>query len=182
MYFSITSKSTHVIALVGVTVCVASIVVYGFMLREVTQQRTKLSETQALSVKIERQKQSYQSLLTQLADSKDARALLKSRILTDEGVIDFLSLIENAGREHQVVLKTNTITTQPINNTFETVVINVSVEGAYAPLVRLLTLFEQLPYQAGLHNVVFMHSSEGKEDVWKSTYDIHITKYKAYAN
>lgn len=182
MQFFMTSKSTHVIALIGVAVCVVSMAVYGLILREVTQQRAKLSETQAMNVKIGRQKQSYQSLLTQLADSKDDRALLKSRILTDEGVIDFLSLIESAGREQQVVLTTNSIITQPINNTFETVVINVSVEGAYAPLVRLLILFEQLPYQATLYNVVFMHLSEGKEDIWKSTYDIYITKYKAYAN
>lgn len=176
---SLSQKSTHITALVGVLFFIASVCVYSLFLYMDYKHKEKLSEVRVRYFEIEKHKDVYTDLLNRLDKTSDERKSLTSRILTDEGVVDFLTLIESVGREQGVQLKTNTISVKPINAQFETVVVNVSVEGKYTALMKVLNLFEQLPYQSSLSGILFTGIGDGNTETWKSVYDIQVTKFKS---
>jgi Tfp pilus assembly protein PilO len=180
MRISMLHKSTHIIAIIGFGFCVVSLAAYVFVFRQVEQHKVSLEEVRSSYARIEQNRDTLTALVEALKDTEGDRNELKSRILTESGVIDFLTLIEDIGREQRVVLKTNTITIRPINASFETVVISVQVEGTYDALLTLLTLFEQLPYQVTIGDVQLSHTESVEGDTWQSTYDIQVTKFKTY--
>lgn len=182
MRISLSQRSTHIIALVGGIFFLFSVVAYGLFLREIKHHKSHLHDTQVTYLNFEKHKDAYTALIHKLDETSDDRSSLRSRILTEENVIDFLALIEAVGREQGVLLETTAVAVQPIDVTFETLVVSVKVKGQYSALVQTLTLFEQLPYQLTLSGVQFVRTSEGNIDQWESTYNIQVTKFKAYAN
>lgn len=180
MSISTVHKSTRVIAVIGGLLCLGSIFLYWGFFHLVEQHKIHLEEMRDTHARIEQNRDTFTALVARLDETRGERASLQKRLLTEEGVIDFLTLIENVGREQQVLLKTNTITIHPINEVFETVVINLSVEGAYPALVKVLTLFEYLPYQVSIRNVQFSAMEGEKKDTWSSTYDIEVTQFKSH--
>ncbi len=180
MSTSFLHKSTHIIAITGGLFFIGSALLYWGFFHQMEQHKKHLNEMRETYARIEQNRDTFTALVARLDETSDARESLQKRILNEEGVIDFLTLIEGIGREQQVLLKTNTITIRPINDAFETVVVSLSAEGSYGALVKVLTLFEHLPYQVSIHNVQFM-STEGV-DTWTSTYDIEVTQFKSHEN
>lgn len=157
-----------------------SIFLYWGFFHLVEQHKMHLNEMRESHARIEQNRDTFTALVARLEETRSDRESLQKRLLTEEGVIDFLTLIETVGREQQVLLKTNTITTRPINEAFETVVINLSVEGTYPALVKVLTLFEYLPYQVSIRNVQFSAMEGEKKGTWTSTYDVEVTQFKTH--
>ncbi len=178
MRISMIHKGTHLIAFVGMTFCVATVGAYFFFFQQVEQHKARLEEVRTTYAGIEQNRGMLNALTETLAITKEARESLKARILTAEDAIDFLNLIEQVGREQQVILKTETLTVEPLDSVYETLIVRVRVEGAYAKLLKTLTLFEQLPYQVTVANVQFTSTEEEGSDVWRSTYDIRATQFK----
>lgn len=176
MHISMVYKSTHIIALIGCLFFVGSLVVCVLFFQHVEQKKTILTELRTAYAQVEQNRGMLATLVQTLDDTKDERLSLLTRVLTEERIITFLSLIESVGREQQVALKTNSIAIQPINNTFETVVVSVTVKGSYDALLKTLTLFENIPYQSTVRNVQFRHVED--TDEWEAQYDIYVTKYK----
>jgi Tfp pilus assembly protein PilO len=176
MRISLIHKSTHLIALISALFSIAGIGAYIFFFQQVEQHKSTLEEVRTTYASIEQNRDTLNTLVSTLRDTKDARESLRSRILTNENVINFLSLIETIAREQQVTLKTETLTVTPLDSVFETLDVRVSVEGEYTSLLKTLTLFEQLPYQVVVSDVQF--TSTEMANVWRSTYDIRVTKFK----
>ena len=114
------------------------------------------------------------SLVSTFEKTAAARATLGSHILTEDGVINLLSLIETLGRESQVLLSTDELKVEPVNAQFERLVATVSAEGSYASVIRVLELLEQLPYQATIETVNVTQDA----DTWHGVFEIHILKFK----
>ena len=176
MRISIASKSTHIIALTGGLFFMFSLSAYALFFQQVEQIKETLISRHTEFAQIEKKREVLSTLIKTLESTKNERASITQRVLTEDHVVDILTLIEEIGREQQVVLKTNTISVKPINNVFETVVISVSVEGSYEALVSTLTLFENMPYQCAITNVRFTRNENS--DMWETQYDIQVTKYK----
>lgn len=176
MRISMIYKSTHIIALIGGLFFVGALAVFVIFFRYVEQQKVSFQEIRTTLDKVEKNRDALSALVQTLENTKDARASLSNRVLTDESVVDFLTLIETLGREQGVSLTTDAITVLPINSAFETIVMNVSAVGTYTRLIDTLTLFENLPYQVSIANVHFTQI-EGN-DTWKTQYDIQVTKFK----
>lgn len=173
---SMVYKSTHIIAIMGGLFFVGTLVVFVIFFRYVEQQKASFQEIRTAYDQVEKNRDALSVLVRTLETTKDARTSLSSRVLTDESVIDFFTLIETLGREQGVLLKTDAITVLPINSAFETIVVKVSAVGTYTRLIDTLTLFENLPYQVTIANVQFTQI-EGN-DTWKTQYEIQVTKFK----
>ncbi|HEU4677262.1 MAG TPA: hypothetical protein VFS75_00925 [Candidatus Paceibacterota bacterium] len=114
-----------------------------------------------------------------LDETKEDRDSVNGRILKDEDVIGFLALIETLGKEQGVSLSTSALTVEPIDATFERLVMSVAVSGPYQGVIRTLEVLENLPYQSSvLHLQLSRGEAEDGSQVWKSTYDLTITKFK----
>lgn len=169
-------KSTNIIALIGGLFFVGALIVSVLFFQEVEQEKVTLAELRTAYAQVEQNRDMLSTLVNTLESTKNERIALTALVLTEENIVDFLALIESVGREQQVILKTNTITIQPINNVFETVVVSVSAEGTYDALVKTLTLLENIPYQSTVANVQFTRKEDS--DMWETRYDIQVTKYK----
>jgi hypothetical protein len=114
------------------------------------------------------------SLVSTFEKTADARKTLNSHMLTEEGVIDLLSLIETLGRESGALLSTDELKVESVNTQFERLVATVSAEGSYASVMHVLELLEQLPYQATIETVNVTHDT----DTWQGIFTLHILKFK----
>lgn len=144
---------------------------------EIENKKSELYVKSQEEAKQELHKKSLTTLTEALDISKEEREFLLSRILKEEDVIEFLTLVETVGKEQGVSLTTNSLTVQPINSSFETLVVNISVEGAYPAIVHTLKLFERLPYQVTISTVRLEKMGDGNGSLWRSAYEIRVTKF-----
>lgn len=141
----------------------------------VTKQKAHFHEKSVERAEIQAHQDSLTALMRTLGDTENERISLRTRIVPDEDVVDILALIESLGKEQGVILTTNSLTVAPINNLFETLVINVSVEGSYQSIIHTLKLLEHLPYQSEVGKVQ-MENQQGMK--WNGAVEVRVTKFK----
>lgn len=117
------------------------------------------------------------SLVRVVNDTKQEREELDSYVLSDEGVIDFLTLIESVAKEQGVELKTSNLTEQDGGATFERVGALVTVAGTYESIAQTLAIFESLPYQSGITSIVLTKDADS-ENGWAAQIELAVTKFK----
>jgi Tfp pilus assembly protein PilO len=168
-------KSTKILASVSLLIFIGSLAILGGFGYVIFKQKQQYIELYAQNTQLKDKGSSINTLIAELAATQEERAGLEDRILADEEVIDFLALIEAIGREQGVVLVTSSLNVQPVNATFETLVVRMEVEGAYTQVLRVLKLMENLPYQA-IVNTVQLNVVDGS--TWKGVYEVQLTKFK----
>lgn len=116
--------------------------------------------------------------LSELATRTEAaRAEVVGHVVTDDdSVIEFLSYMDALYGERGIIAETRPIVVESIkgNTTFEYLVLEVSINGTFETVATFLSIFENLPYQADIRNVVFERTAEG----WRASYRMYVTKYK----
>lgn len=170
-------KSTKIIATTGILFFLLCLGVFSVFLHVVTKQKTEFTEQTVENLRAEAHHDALADLMETLAKTKSERESLISRVLREEDVIDFLALIESLGDEQGVGLTTTSLTVEPIDATFETLVVNVGVEGSYAGVMQVLKILEHLPYQTAISGFQISHGGGGNP-TWKSTYNVRVTKFK----
>ncbi len=144
----------------------------------VTKQKGIYLEALKKRAETEAQVASQKSLIESLEKTKNERALLSTQILKDANVIELLSLIETLGKEQGVDLKTSSLNVEKIDQTFETLVVNLEVAGPYTSVKQILGLLEHIPYQASVGSVQLERMEEGKDGKWKGIFTLKVTKFK----
>lgn len=170
-------KSTKVFAIISSTCLLLSLLAYGFFLHTVSKQKANHIAHAEARAESSAHKKSIQDLMRTLDETSVERESLKARFVEEEGVIDVLSLIESLGEEQNVLLTTNSLNVQPVNEYFETLAINITVEGRYEQVLNVLSLLEKLPYQTAIHNAQVSRRETG---IWGGVFDIRITKFTKY--
>ena len=171
--------NTKIIATIGGVLLLASVGACVLFFYTVTEQRVLLQNKVSERAIAKARHSSLTELTKTLEDTKSARESLISRILSENGVVDFLTLIESIEKEQGVQIKTDSLTVEPISEVFEKLVINISVSGSYASVVQVLKLLEHLPYQSSIRKTS-IGREERSTDVWKGMFEISVTKFKKY--
>lgn len=171
-------KRTKIVASIGAAFLIASIGAYVFFFLSVSNHKKQFVAEGIARAEAKSRHESLSALMRTLEETQTDRQNLFTRILTEEDVIDLLALIESVGNEQGVELTTNSLTVAPINDTFETLVVDLDVKGSYASVVHVLKLMEQLPYQSSVTNVQVVRESEEGGPGWRSTYEVRVTKFK----
>jgi Tfp pilus assembly protein PilO len=153
-----------------------------------------LASVSALSIffyRLETQKAAYETMRTEEAErlariaslsaltetleaTKEDREIIAAHVLSEDGVVELLALIETLAREARVVLSTDTLTVESINTQFEELIATISVEGQYAAVLHMLELFERLPYETRIDTVNLDQSTNN----WRGVFQIRILKFK----
>jgi Tfp pilus assembly protein PilO len=170
-------KSTKIIATTGTLFFLLSVGVFSVFLHVVTKQKAEFTEQTVENIRSEAHHDSLAALMETLEKTKDERESLTSRVLREEDVIDFLALIESLGDEQGVELTTASLTVESIDAVFETLVVNVGVEGSYTGVMQVLKIIEHLPYQTTISGFQITHGVE-EGSLWESTYNVRVTKFK----
>lgn len=155
---------------------IGAVSAYVFFFFSVEKQKEKFIAERTARAEASARKEALSALMRTLDETKEERTDLFTRVLQEEDVIDLLALIETVGKEQGVVLTTNSLTVEPINATFESLVVSIDVEGPLTGVMHVLKLLEHLPYQSSVRNVQVLRNES--EEGWKSTYDVRVTKYK----
>ena len=171
-------KNTKIVALTSLTffvMCLGGLIGFSYMIeqKKETQVTFKRNVAEARA-----RKEALTALVSIVDTSLTQRAQLRSYILEDDQVINFLSRIETLGRERGVVIKTDNLIIQPLNNAFEDLQVTISMEGQYDVLLKLIKLIEVLPYQISVTRVHMEKSGEKEGSLWKSIVEVHVTKFK----
>jgi hypothetical protein len=170
-------NNTKIFAGISITICMVCVFVSAGFLYVITKQKTHYTEMSTESARIKANQSSLDELIHTLDETTDARATLATSILTEEKVIDFLALIESIGTEQGVALTTNSLTIEPIDTTFETVVITVGVKGQYAAILHVLKLLEQIPYSSSVRNVQMQSADIEHADKWEGVFEMRVIKF-----
>lgn len=172
------SHHSKIVAIIGTLFLCGTIIATMLFIREVEKRKVILHTKSTEQAEIEFHKKSLAALTTALEDTKTEREFITSRILEEADVITFLTLIEDIAREQRVTLVTNSLTVQPIDEAFETLVVNVSIEGGHDAVLHTFKILENLPYQGGLTSVRLEKGTAEGGLLWKGACEIRVTKFK----
>lgn len=169
---------TKIIAFISVGLCLGALGVYGALSWIVNSHKAQLHEERLRAAEAEVQARALTALQETVKNSAEDRAKLQGYILSDEAIVDFLSLIERTAKEQGVQLTTNNLTAVPIDDVFEELQVTVSIEGSFDGVMRMLRILENIPEQSSLPRVVLTQTEGVGSSVWEASVDIHVTKYK----
>ena len=152
--------------------CAGSVFLYSL-----SKERKQYDEKRVERAQNQEREKTLNSLTESLEKTKDARASLRTRFLKEEDIINFLTLVETLGKEQSVMLKTSNLNIKPINETFEDLVLNVTMGGEFETLLHTIALFENLPYQTSITSMQISKSEDATENPWNVTFELHVTKF-----
>lgn len=172
------SKNTNIALLLSALFCVGtlSVLVVFFYLGE--SHKVTFIEKSAQDIQEKARESALEKITSTLEETKDDRLSLSSRFPREENIVDVLASIERLGKEQGVEITTNTLTISPIDTVFETLVINVGIDGSYDAIIHVLKLLEVMPYQVRVANVHLERVGEGGGSSWRASGEIRITKFK----
>lgn len=167
---------TKIIATLGLIFFMGCIFVSTLFLHTVLAHKKLYTEKRITQIELQQSNESMKELSQKLKETEVARTHLFTHILKDEDVINFLTLIETLGREQGITLTTSSLNIKPLDDTFEYVVMHIDVVGSYDSVIRLVTLFEKLPYVTTLDT--FTIKKQDEENIWNAQFDLRVTKFK----
>jgi len=168
-------KSTKIITTVSAVTLLVSVAVYIIFLGVVANQKEAHIVVAEERIETKAHQESLQKLTETLKETEGERTALLTRFIKEEDVIDVISLVESLGNEQGVVFTTNSLDVMPINDTLESLVISMKVEGDYTRVHKVLTLLEHLPYQTIITRAQIQESGDVG---WVGVFEIQITKFK----
>lgn len=171
---------TKVIALISLGFCLGSLSLLGAILFVVNGQKKNLYDARLKAAEAEMQADALSALQETVARSAEDRKKLQGYILAEESIIDFLSLIETTAREQGVKLDTK-LDNAPIDDVFEELRFDMSIEGSFDGVMRMLRIIETLPGQESVPQVsITRGGGEGEKEtnMWDATISLVVIKYK----
>lgn len=168
---------TKIIAGISLGLGFAALAVYLGFFWVVSNHKQTLYDERFRAAEAEVQSRALSALETTVATSKEDREKLSGYILEEEEIIDLLSLIELTAREQGVTFST-TLNTAPIDDVFEELVMQASIEGSFDGVMRMLRILESIPEQSTIPSVTMSLGGAENERVWTAAIIIHVTKYK----
>ncbi len=137
-----------------------------------------LYETKASAKRAEEERKQFSSLEKLAAETAADRERLEGYVVTEQGVIGFLSELEGVVRASGASPETHSIGTAPLANDqyFEELTVTMGVSGEARAVSEALRAIERMPYQLRIENA----SMRGALSTTRADVVIIATKMKAY--
>lgn len=173
---------TKSIALVSLLVALACAAALGFLLDRIFRINKVTAE---LSVSIEKENQrdgQLRALQSLLAELETEQTAIDGKFVSPEGVVPFIELLEDAGRDAGVVVEIASVGIQPdtaANRPYEWLRVALRAEGSWAKLFHYIVLLETIPQAVKLDQVGLTQGVAQKgSPVWEGTFVIRAAKLK----
>jgi Tfp pilus assembly protein PilO len=175
------TSETKTFGMVAGTLCVLAFLALGGMLYAIQQKDATYTNQLRVRATAAATEKEAELLGTMLAETANDRAELTKYVLTEDSVVDFLSLIGDISRTQGVSAETRSLAVESIESTevFENLTLEVDVTGSFQSVTEMLSVLESLPYQVRVESVTVERTSEAKGDtLWRGAYHLSVTKYK----
>jgi Tfp pilus assembly protein PilO len=170
-------RGTKIIAVVSALLFLTGVAGWTVAFVVVNNQKETYLENERARAEREAFASRNTNLIASLEKTQEERTLLTAQIIHEEDVIDLLSLIETLGKEQGVLLTTKSLTVDSVDNTFETLAIQLEVEGSYEAVTHMLNLLEHIPHHVTVESVQLTTQSSD-EFAWQGQYQLRVSKYK----
>jgi Tfp pilus assembly protein PilO len=167
---------TKIIASLAFCLFLVALALYLGFFYVINKHKQNLYDERFRAAEAEVQARALSALEETVRSSKEDRDHLAGYILKEEEIIDLLSLIELTAREQGVTF-TTTLTTAPIDDVFEELIMNASIEGSFDGVMRMLRILETIPEQSSVPQVNLSKGGGKSLEAWTATVLIHVTKY-----
>ncbi len=121
------------------------------------------------------QKEALTTLIALLDETKGDREALGALILTEDRIIDFLSLVEGLADQTGTEIQTSGLAEVAVDETFAALDMGISAKGSFSAVMRVLQLLENLPYHARVAGVKLIGGG-GETDIWTLTVQLLVSK------
>lgn len=173
------TKQTKAVGIIGAIALLGGIAVFVGLLYVVSVRQESLQKlVQEQSVAEAKQTQ-LTALADLVIDTKEDREMLASHVVTENSVIDFLSLIEETARGQGLEIKTKSLNVRPLsgNEIFELLTLTTEIQGTLDGVLVMIALFESLPFQITILNVSLDNvAGDNVGTEWRGTFNIEVTK------
>jgi Tfp pilus assembly protein PilO len=173
---------TKKVAVVSVVVFLCIIALYAGLRYVIAREERAVHEQMTARGTVEDRQRSLLQLSKALAETEGERAELASAVVSDEGVTEFLELVERIAREEGLTINTTSVGVEPLpkSTKFELLALSHEVKGSYTQVMRFVSLLETLPYQVTLQSVSLDRTVEADApNLWRGTISIAATKIKS---
>lgn len=170
-------KRTKVFGALAILFFVCSLAPLAGLTYAIIRAEDRLNEQKMQIAKSQAEEQALSASLRLVEESESERMELSSYILEDDEVVTFLALLETLGAEQSVTLTTASLEVVATQSEYEELKVEIVIEGSYDSLLHMLKLFETLPYQSRITNVLFF-KGQGTADGWRGELTVYVTKYK----
>lgn len=169
-------NSTKILSIISIVLCIVCGTIVVWFFHTVSEQKKHYNDAVIQNMESKSHEESLRQIIHSLEQTSDNRETLHASILTEEKVIDFLTLLEQLGTEQHVTLTTKSLTTKPINDTFETLIVSIDVTGSYTALMHTLMLLEKIPYSSTITTTQIENTAnEGAS--WHGVFEIRVLKF-----
>ena len=173
------TKSIVAVSLLVALVCAA---VFGFLLERILRINRAAAELAASIEKEDQRDKQLNALQNLLAELETEQAALDSKFVSQEGVVSFIELLEESGRDAGVSVEIASVGIQPdttTNRSYEWLRVALRTEGSWAQLFHYIVLLETIPHAMKLDQVGLSEKVTDKGiSVWEGTFVVRAAKLK----
>lgn len=170
-------QAKHILV-VNAVALVAALLCYGSAWYLVNMHKSKVYERVVARATAEGKKAGLDALRETHSMTAEERASLSNFIVPEEGVTDFLNLIERTALEEGLAIDTKAVSEEPLaepNPLYESLVLTIEVTGTFSDVSFMLAALESLPYQVMVSETEF-HRLDIIQDSWAGTFTFAVTK------
>ncbi len=177
----------HYILLVfAVAAFAVAVLGYSFLRSKVFAQVEQTAKVTKNIAVIEEKKRREQDVASAYAKLEEERRLLTSYVVSKDGIVNFIEMIEKIGADTSTGLEISGITDEvELELAGETVVghfkARLEGSGKWANVMRALVLVEHMPYNISLNNIRLSASTAAgttTSKVWDLSLDIRVLTVK----
>ncbi len=168
---------TKIIALISGLFFVGSVTIYGIFFGVLSGHKAQLAEERQWVAQAESEKQAFSTLQETLASSESDREKLKKYVIKDDEIIELLSLIERTAKDEGVTLTTDSLTVEPQDETFETLVVALKLQGSFNNVMQVIQILEVLPERSNITSVELEAFDEEGVALWQGAITLRVTKF-----
>jgi len=149
------TKKARVVVVVALALCAISLTLLLGGLYYVFHLEDSLIQIRVDTKRGQDERQQLSALEALAKNTSTERGRLASYIVQDQGVINFLALVESVARAHGVTPNTQLITPTPLpgETLFENLVVTLSLSGSFEGIQSVIAQYENLPYQVHIEHV-----------------------------
>jgi hypothetical protein len=167
---------TKIIAAIALlTFMIAAGGFFGFRYLIMVNEERLTNERIAFEESIQ-QKEALTTLTALLGETEADRGALADLVLTEDRIIDFLSLIEGLADQTGTEIQTSGLAEVAVDERFAALTIGISAKGSFGAVMQVLKLLENLPYHTHVTGVKLIGGG-GETDIWTLTVQLLVSKY-----
>jgi hypothetical protein len=169
------SKQTQIVALIAFIYASIASGLLWWVSNQISVSGEALSTRVAAIAEQNARSRAYSELTRMVKNSEQKRTALAQHLLTEDQTSSFLTDIESLGMAQGVELTTDSLKVTRQESFTDLLTIDFSISGQEPAVMRMLELFENLPYHSQVTSLTFTRGSSGKVE---SSIELTVSLFK----